>query len=531
MPTVRDVLEALRHENNSRLLWIDSLCIDQQNDNEKSWQLGLMRDIFAGAQAVIGWLGTGPSARRALHFLSQLPEAAATESHRLESHPFPWSAAAHPNDANWCAVNDLLRNEWFHRVWMVQEVACARSLVLRQGDEEVGWDGLVAVVKRVLQQDPYMQRCLFLGTTRAMEHGFDATVARGFKNIYTMDTIRQLFKETGRIDFGLLLKSVTDFDATQTKDKVYSLYGLCGSRERADYNQTDSFVILKALRSAILEGDMSLLDLGGCGNGRSPAARQLELPSWCPDIFPSLWSARGLPSDQYHAATHLERHIDVTLDKDGTIIAIRGTLLDTVVELGRVWNLDLESSRKLSEILKFVLKIGLRLAESYTMSKRASLSREGGPEKDVLWRTLTGDVGRVLANHEGLVSFEIWYQTFQRFLNPRTSGRGRGIDGVTADDEDMTRFIFALGAAMMGRRLCRTSGGSLGVVPSGAREGDIVAVLWGSRNLAILRPVPARFGGDSEDTGFEFVGSCYLQGAMLGELRNVSLAPTMLLLR
>jgi hypothetical protein len=159
-----------------------------------------------------------------------------------------------------------------------------------------------------------------------------------------------------------------------------SLYGLCGSRERADYNQTDSFSIIEALRAAIMEGDVNLLDLAGCGNDLSPTAKKLELPSWCPDIFPSPWSSRALPSEQYYrAAIRLEHHIDETLDGNGTTIAIRGTVLDTVVEIGQVWNLDLKSSRKLSEILKLLLKTGLRVAGSYIISRRASLSRKGRP--------------------------------------------------------------------------------------------------------------------------------------------------------
>ncbi|KAH8701416.1 heterokaryon incompatibility protein-domain-containing protein, partial [Phaeosphaeriaceae sp. PMI808] len=38
-------------------IWIDAICIDQQNDTEKGFQLKRMHAIYAGAQSVIIWLG------------------------------------------------------------------------------------------------------------------------------------------------------------------------------------------------------------------------------------------------------------------------------------------------------------------------------------------------------------------------------------------------------------------------------------------------------------------------------------------
>ena len=54
---------ALRHVSSQiegaepSLVWADALCINQENNIEKSWQVQLMRRIYAGAVKVFAWLG------------------------------------------------------------------------------------------------------------------------------------------------------------------------------------------------------------------------------------------------------------------------------------------------------------------------------------------------------------------------------------------------------------------------------------------------------------------------------------------
>jgi hypothetical protein len=50
-------LESLRTRRATRTIWIDSICIDQENDDEKNFQLPLMGDVYRSAAAVNVWLG------------------------------------------------------------------------------------------------------------------------------------------------------------------------------------------------------------------------------------------------------------------------------------------------------------------------------------------------------------------------------------------------------------------------------------------------------------------------------------------
>jgi hypothetical protein len=50
-------LRRLRDTKGTRTLWVDSICINQSDEEEKSHQVAIMRDIFANAHRVYIWLG------------------------------------------------------------------------------------------------------------------------------------------------------------------------------------------------------------------------------------------------------------------------------------------------------------------------------------------------------------------------------------------------------------------------------------------------------------------------------------------
>src|SRR5262249_11431837 len=56
--SLESALRQLRHSSCERVLWIDQLCIDQNNEAEKSEQVGLLGDIYRNASAVLIWLGS-----------------------------------------------------------------------------------------------------------------------------------------------------------------------------------------------------------------------------------------------------------------------------------------------------------------------------------------------------------------------------------------------------------------------------------------------------------------------------------------
>ncbi|KAF2247117.1 HET-domain-containing protein [Trematosphaeria pertusa] len=52
-----DAMMVLRPANAPITIWIDALCINQADDEEKSWQVGLMAEIYGHSSKVVAWLG------------------------------------------------------------------------------------------------------------------------------------------------------------------------------------------------------------------------------------------------------------------------------------------------------------------------------------------------------------------------------------------------------------------------------------------------------------------------------------------
>ena len=50
-------LRRLRYQDEERTFWIDALCINQENSNERSQQVAYMKEIYSQARRVVVWLG------------------------------------------------------------------------------------------------------------------------------------------------------------------------------------------------------------------------------------------------------------------------------------------------------------------------------------------------------------------------------------------------------------------------------------------------------------------------------------------
>jgi heterokaryon incompatibility protein (HET) len=75
-------LVRLRLTTETRRLWVDAICINQDDDAEKSEQVQLMRDIYRYGNRTLVWLGTGSmsSTRRGFQLISKLMKAQETKT-------------------------------------------------------------------------------------------------------------------------------------------------------------------------------------------------------------------------------------------------------------------------------------------------------------------------------------------------------------------------------------------------------------------------------------------------------------------
>lgn len=134
-----DVLSCLREKNFGSLLWVDAICINQQDRQEKSTQVSMMRDIYKQAAKVVFWLGRQEQYDKNAVELMNIFNA---------RHKFPSDVESLRgrslneiglplNHHGWIGWASILSRPWFGRVWIVQEFLNATQSVFMSGALEI----------------------------------------------------------------------------------------------------------------------------------------------------------------------------------------------------------------------------------------------------------------------------------------------------------------------------------------------------------------------------------------------------------
>jgi len=85
-------LRDLRYPDKDRILWIDALCIDQQNKEEQAKQVQQMGSIYSKAERVIIWLGEATyDTDYAMRYMKQLEENGRSLSDDPKSSEEQWA--------------------------------------------------------------------------------------------------------------------------------------------------------------------------------------------------------------------------------------------------------------------------------------------------------------------------------------------------------------------------------------------------------------------------------------------------------
>ncbi|KAG4435095.1 hypothetical protein IFR05_009422 [Cadophora sp. M221] len=166
---------ALRHlayKDIAPALWVDSICINQNDDEEKGDQVGRMRHIFSSASRVINWIGEATQksdlvAEAIYAFEDEICRKSNVPKHErydlLEYMDFDTESEligflntvflSNPSLAHmslYDILKDLLavltQRGWWYRVWVVQELVVARKPTFQIGLRRIGIGGLQAMV-------------------------------------------------------------------------------------------------------------------------------------------------------------------------------------------------------------------------------------------------------------------------------------------------------------------------------------------------------------------------------------------------
>ncbi|PTB63234.1 HET-domain-containing protein [Trichoderma citrinoviride] len=515
-------LRRLRKLDNARIMWIDSVCINQANKEERNAQVAIMPDIYRGAARVVAWIGEKTrDSDRALLFLKEMAmhqkfylrhnwidgERLGSDTFRIHEEmegmkklssrdawnkvldnskhhghiitgiPILYASPYHPffedaRQADWEAVDNLLARPWWSRTWVVQEIWQAQEAILQCGDSTLKWK---TVRKAMQYQEAWDDMgCLVRGTKR---WELWATLKRRYGLAIHISQHRLLGSKLSD-----LLWNVWDRDATDPRDKIFAILGLVGK----DYGDTMPAIdycksveqVYKEIASFIMTEEKSL-DLLLAASGLHS---QSTLPSWVPDwrraandnrpalfinaslmriqcYFVGSAEALYLNGHGFSASGQLEARM--SFGDDLSVLCVHGLLFDTVTEVSEGFGNDLS-------------------ADTIIQGAQSTITKAYKSGTSLL---------KTLVNENEL----------RRILAA----------GSLIDPHSLRTESQAIENVMRLRRCFVTSGGHFCIGPSKTQTGDVISIFAGCNFPIVLRPI---------GSFFTVVGEAYVPNYMAGEI-------------
>jgi hypothetical protein len=284
-------LRRLRLEDEDRYLWVDALCINQGDVDEKNSQVPLMRRIYSDTTQGIMWLGdteddltSSPPAESSTGHTLTISESCAAEAFALIAH-LASGDHIHANkfvgavetilDISIAAksLNMLLDLSWWHRVWTVQEVILPQQVIFQCGDFKIPLDIFDAAVESI--SDHRKAGCCDLSADDDLRYSNFETVIDGI----------MMFREDGSRDCKTLIKALNTLShrlSTNKCDKVYALLGLVSDPTLSltvDYGLPYTEIFAKTAVQ-LLRTCKNLSPLLRPGYAESDAALASWVPNW-----------------------------------------------------------------------------------------------------------------------------------------------------------------------------------------------------------------------------------------------------------
>lgn len=528
------ILERLRGHGLNEYFWIDVICINQADAQEKGQQVELMGRIYRQACEVFIWLGPetiafddsrepdvivgaddaasdGNDSAEAIETLKSLAEG--THFHQLPCFGQCYSTNCQSRTTrphkSWQATKEslisLLEVPWFTRTWVVQEIVLARKAVLMHGDHSLQWEILVAAWNN---WDQHSQDCCADCVSTLSESEY-TLLHRLRWQVQDLERMRQQASDHSLLR---LLLGFRDRKATDSRDKIFGMLGLVSEKSllKITPNYEASVVeVYTQLAIQLIQAYGWLVPL------HLPLEQNITgLPSWVPDWTycdndPTGYSlARLMQAVSYQVGSLDGERLPVA---DKGVLMVRGAKIDTVKDVSAVFVLKGREDEHLNLILEWRNFLDLdrkkddayirggTLYEAYQATVFANRY-----EDEAGWRLqLPGD-------------FERW-ELHLRDVTRRLRGEGPG--AASTLDQSMS----AHNVAVLRRRLCILAKGFIGLCPARTEIGDYVYVVDHSRAPIFLRPVSETHGTGLCSQGFRALGHGYVHGLMDGEAASLGL--------
>jgi hypothetical protein len=449
------------------VLWIDAICINQNDLKERGQQVKRMASIYKMARRVVVWLGeeedNSTMALRTLEMLStkisppdMRKAIKPTSTPGSEAHWADPTAHLPFNDLEWTSINDLFGRAWFERLWIWQEIRMAnRDAIILCGFSTIRWEAFCNGV-----------HCLSRKT-------FPVDLPKYWRR---RSNISHLGSNQGHRPFTELVRQTRFSKCSDPKDRVYALFSMAPVEEgiiiEPDYTKSVHEVYTELFMNR-LEHTKSLRLLRFC-ELRQPCQ---GMPTWVPD-----WSCPSISDRLPDCLASGISTTDAYVTGKATL-RVKGLHLTTIKHVEVFPLLDDSTMVKIGEEL-------LRLASGFNLQ---SSPMEKGGRLELFWRTINGNMFS-----------DCFYPPAHSFPNFQLGIKALydGLAGNAVNLEFRPHLLF-------GRSVFETYDGYIGLAPKGTKENDFVCLLLGCNLAMILRP-----NGSGQ---YQVVGESYCHGFMSGE--------------
>jgi hypothetical protein len=347
---VRENLEAalrrVRDKVYIRSIWVDAISINQDDHDEKGHQIELMRHICGNATYVNVWLGEHADGSEVVMTIFQLLDQGELSKERIAA-----LITMETEQPIHKSIEAFFNRQYWKRVWIVQELVCAKDAVVLCGNSVVPFSAILNFHQSMNKVGeachwPNVARDI---TLRIVPSPYIAQIDtwKKFRD-RSIETSQSSSPEELNTLAGLLYDSPLR-EATDPRDRIYALLGIMDDINNnnacipVDYNLTvEQLYIDVAKYLVVLRNSLHMFSQLRPYQSRRTKYR---LPSWCPD-----WSLElpqptpltaFLDSDTSMRVAFADREsADATFGcvENSHRMSVTGLTIDTLAEIGGEFN-------------------------------------------------------------------------------------------------------------------------------------------------------------------------------------------------
>lgn len=323
-------LRSLRHVDVAVMLWIDQICINQADLEEKTQQVLLMSRIFDHAWSTLVWLGEeADNCSGALKTIFAVNDAFQyiNEDWIPEPEDFERMFLPAPGSPKWSELDKFLARPWFQRVWIIQEIVFSKNIQFLCGTNYISWQDISLFAICMIQHGLVQ----YLSLNGPLQKTSSESGCGRLMDIFNIQGYFTSFENPQPLLTALV--EGRGAQATDPRDKVFAVMGMTPTIINPDYSKATFDVYTEAAESVEPEDMVAMLC---CVDHPQPVAGR---PSWVPDwSTPRQTTALGYSSTSkaVYQNGKFSKLRPRPIRQDGKSLIVIGTLFDTISNLTAV---------------------------------------------------------------------------------------------------------------------------------------------------------------------------------------------------